>query len=80
MKRTYAMRSGKLVEITEELRKTPVSTSPAVWGEIEPYEFMGESHRGRHEIVTSRTRHKELLREGGYVEVGNEKPRTLRGV
>lgn len=79
MKRTYIMRDGKLVEITEELRKTPASVAPAVFGEIAPYEFMGESHRGNHEIVTSRTRHKELLREGGYVEVGNEKPKELRG-
>jgi hypothetical protein len=79
LKRIYARRNGKFVEITEELRKTPVSVSPNIWGEIEPYEFMGESHRSNHELVTSRTRHKELLREGGYVEVGNEKPKSLRG-
>ena len=79
LKHVHVMRNGKLVDITEELRKTPVSVGPAIWGEIEPYEFMGESHRGNHEMVTSRTRHKELLCEGGYIEVGNEKPKALRG-
>ena len=73
------MRGGKLVEITEERRNLPVSVAPAIWGEITPYQFMGESHRGRFEMVESRTRHKELLREGGYIEVGNEKPKSLRG-
>lgn len=79
MRTIYAFRDGKLTDITEESRKIPVSVAPAVFGEIAPYEFMGESHKGNHEIVTSRTRHKELLREGGYVEVGNEKPKELRG-
>ena len=80
MKSIFTFRDGVLTDITEERRKLPVSVAPAVFGEIAPYEFMGESHKSDHEIVTSRTRHKELLREGGYVEVGNEKPKALRGV
>jgi hypothetical protein len=72
------MRNGVFTEVTEEKRKTPVSLSPAIWGEIAPYEFMGDSHRGNHEIITSRTRHKEVLKEGGYIEVGNEVPQRLR--
>ena len=79
MKRIYKMVDHKLVDITEERRRLPESVSPVVWGEIEPYEFMGESHRGNYEVITSRTRHKEVLKEGGYIEVGNEKPKALRG-
>ena len=85
MKRIYKLHpSGKgLVDITEEWRRIPESVAPAIWGEIEPYQFMGESHRadaakGEHEIITSRTRHKEVLKEGGYIEVGNEKLAGVR--
>jgi hypothetical protein len=80
LKQILAFRNGEMTDITEERQKLPVSVTPAVWRDIKPYEFMGESHKSDHEIVTSRTRHKELLREGGYVEIGNEKPKALRGV
>ena len=79
MKRIYKMIDGVLTDITEERRKLPESVAPTIFGEIEPYEFMGESHRGNHEIITSRTRHKEALKEGGYIEVGNEQQKALRG-
>lgn len=72
------MIDGKCVDITEESQRVPESLSPAVWGEIQPYEFMGESHRGRFEVVESRTRHREILKEGNYIEVGNEKPKWMR--
>ena len=77
MKRIYKMINGECVDITEEATRIPESLSAAIWGEIQPYEFMGESHRGKFEVVQSRTRHREVLKEGGYIEVGNEKPKNL---
>lgn len=80
VKRIYKLdESGKLVDITDEMQRTPYSMSPNIWNDIAPYEFMGESHRGNHEIITSRSRHREALKEGGYIEVGNEQQKALRG-
>jgi len=85
MKRIYKIHpSGKgLIDITEERRRIPESAAPAIFGEIEPYPFMGKSHKvdsakGEHEMITSRTRHREVLKEGGYIEVGNEKLKGVR--
>lgn len=80
VKRIYKLdESGKLIDITEEKQRILESLTPNVWNDIAPYEFMGESHRGNHEIITSRSRHKEVLKEGGYIEVGNEQQKALRG-
>lgn len=64
-------------DITEQRNKIPESKAPAIYGDIEPYEFMGDSPYGKFDVVGSRSKHKELLRLGGYVEVGNEKPKRL---
>lgn len=45
-----------------------------VVADIEPYKTVTG------EVVTSRREHKEFLRRGGYVEVGNEKPAITRGI
>lgn len=77
MKRVYKWRGpGKgFEEITDQVNRIPESVAPAVYGDIEPYEFMGDSPYGKFDRVTSRSKHKELLKLGGYVEVGNEKPK-----
>lgn len=80
MKRVYKWAGpGKgFIEITDEVNKIPENKAPAVWGDIQPYEFMGESHKGKFEVISSRSRHKEVLKEGGYIEVGNEMPKPVR--
>jgi len=80
MKRIYKWRGAGLglEDITDQKQRIPESKGPAVFGDIEPYEFMGDSPYGKFDHVSSRSKHRELLRLGGYVEVGNEKPQRLR--
>jgi hypothetical protein len=80
LKRVYRWAGpGKgLIEITNEVGRIPENKAPAVWADIEPYEFIGKSHKGDFEIVTSRSRHREVLKEGGYIEVGNEMPKSVK--
>jgi hypothetical protein len=79
LKRVYKWRGPGLglEDITDRANRIPESVAPAVFGDIEPYEFMGESPYGKFDIVGSRSKHRELLKLGGYEEVGNEKPARL---
>jgi hypothetical protein len=62
---TYVIRDGKLVE---KSKAAPLEGSaPFVMGDLQPYKSMVTG-----EMVTSRSRHRSILREHGLTEVGNE--------
>ena len=44
--------------------------------DIEPYRTAASdvAHEGKRVVIGSRSRHREFLRDNGYVEVGNERP------
>jgi hypothetical protein len=66
MRKTYVLRDGQLVEkhLAMPLQE---NAGPFVMGDIQPYKSQLTG-----EMVTSRSRHRNLLREHGCIEVGNE--------
>lgn len=64
-RKTYVMREGKLVE--KHLADPVSSVAPTVMGDIQPYQSMITG-----EMVTSRSRHRDILRQHNCIEVGNE--------
>jgi len=62
---TYVMRDGKLVE--KHLIASEQVNAPFVQGDITPHRSMVTG-----EMVTTRSRHRNILREHGLIEVGNE--------
>lgn len=62
---TYVMRDGKLVEKSQA---APLQAdAPFVMSDLAPYQSMVTG-----EMVTSRSRHRSILREHKLIEVGNE--------
>ena len=75
-RKIYAIRGGKLKDVTREYTSIKDSPAPAVFSDIEPYRFMG-SVPGQEEakpLVSSRSKEREFLKAGGYEQVGNELP------
>jgi hypothetical protein len=66
MRKTYVMRDGQLVEKHLAAPLSDIS-APYVMGDLKPYQSMVTG-----EIVESRSRHRQILREHKLVEVGNE--------
>ena len=69
-KRTYRYdkETGRMVEVTNERR--PLNRSAHVIGDIEPYQAVGPEYG---KVITSRSHHREYLRQHNLIEVGNEK-------
>ena len=63
MKRSYVQINGILYERGQE----PVSDAPMVIGDIEPYQSQVTG-----EMITSRSKHREHLKQHGCVEVGDQ--------
>jgi len=67
MRTRYIQINGELVEVGKVLRSTdPVA--PYVMPDIQPYQSQITG-----EMIQSRSRHREHLRQHGCIEVGNEK-------
>lgn len=50
-----------------------VISAPMIMGDIEPYQAMAiDKQTGEMPFITSRIKHKEFLKNNGYVEIGNE--------
>ena len=62
MKKTYIFVNGKMVEKTHAA--TP---SPLIMGDIQPYRSMVDGS-----MITSRSHHREHLRQHNCIEIGNE--------
>lgn len=65
-RRTYVMHNGELIEkhlvVQEQENK-----SAFVMGDLKPHQSMVTG-----EVVSSRSRHREILRQHNLIEVGNE--------
>lgn len=62
----YIAVGNKWVRVEDYVR--PQSTGPMVMGDIKPYQSVIDGSE-----ITSRSRHREHLRQHGCVEVGNER-------
>jgi hypothetical protein len=77
----YDKTQKKVVPISERQDRPIVDRSGTcrdgfyVMPDIEPYEGVGFEGKP---VVTSRSHHRELLRQHGVVEVGNEKPAWMK--
>jgi len=68
MKRRFIQRpDGELVEVSLDYTGEPRADVPHVMGDIEPYQSMIDGT-----MITSRSHHREHLRQHGCVEVGND--------
>lgn len=78
MRRVWAFRDGKVVEITGERERPRNALSstdgPMIMPDIQPYQAIGIDGSW----VTSRSHHRDLLKAHGMIEVGNEAPKWLR--
>lgn len=63
---TYVIRDGQLIEKHLAVPFSEVN-APTVMGDIEPYQSMVTG-----EMVTSRSRHRAILKQHNCIEVGNE--------
>lgn len=63
----YDSLHDKMVEVTEDNSKSRKNQGPQIMPDIAPYKSMID---GR--IITSRSRHREHLKDHGCIEVGNE--------
>lgn len=68
MRTTYVMRDGELVEKYSTQQE---SNAPMVMGDIAPYKSMIDGS-----MITSRSHHREHLRNNNCIEVGNESMET----
>jgi hypothetical protein len=64
-RKTYVIRDGQLVE--KQYASCSQPNAPTVMGDIQPYQSMVTG-----EMVTSRSRHRAILKEHNCIEVGNE--------
>jgi len=69
MKKTYIYVNGELVE--KGLKEHHESLGPMVMPDISPYKSMIDGS-----MITSRSVHRDHLREHGCIEVGNERMET----
>ena len=60
-------RNGELVEVGRDYVTEPRAQVPHVMGDIAPYRSMIDGS-----MITSRSHHREHLRQHGCVEVGND--------
>jgi len=65
-RKTYVIRDGQLVEKHLAAPLNEIN-APSVMGDIQPYQSMITG-----EMVTSRSRHRAILKEHNCIEVGNE--------
>lgn len=65
-RKTYVMHNGELVEKHLVISQQEVN-APFVMGDLQPYQNMATG-----EMVSSRSRHREILKQHGLIEVGNE--------
>ena len=76
MRRRFVQINGELVEVGADYVAPPRSTSAQIIGDIKPYKSMIDGRE-----ITSRSKHREHLREHRCIEVGNEtkylKPKPL---
>ena len=70
MRRRFVQINGELVEYGNHL---PERTAPDVMPDIQPYQSMVTG-----ELITSRSRHREHLKNHGMVEVGNDSCLTAK--
>jgi len=63
MKKTYRAVGNSWVETTKQ-----VSTAPMIMGDIQPYKSMIDGS-----MITSRSHHRNHLKDHNCIEVGNEK-------
>lgn len=76
MKRYVYNNDGTVVEVTNgKVLPSEPKVSHHVMPDIKPYTSMVTG-----EVINSRSRHKEHLRERGLVEVGNEVPYLLKNI
>ena len=73
-KRRFLQINGELVEVTPDYVPEPRADFH-VMGDIQPYRSMIDGRE-----ITSRSRHREHLKDHGCVEVGNELPKTPQPV
>ena len=66
-RRRYVQLNGELVEVGKDYVPEPRAEVPHVIGDIAPYRSMID---GR--MITSRSHHREHLRQHGCIEVGND--------
>ena len=72
------MIDGELVEVDSSYQPAPRKTDWRVMPDIKPYRSMIDGS-----MVNSRSRHREMLRDNGCVEIGNDsslhgKPKPLK--
>ena len=70
-KRRFVYINGEAIEVSKDWTPEPVADYH-VMGDIAPYRSMVDGS-----IITSRSRHREHLRDHGCVEIGNDS--SLRG-
>jgi hypothetical protein len=75
----YDRKLGKVVEISEDQIRKRLKNEQGgpfqIMPDIEPYQAVGID---ANLTVTSRSHHRELLKDHGMIEVGNEKPQWMR--
>lgn len=67
MTRRFIQRDGKLYEIGKDFMPEPRSIAPEIMPDITPYKSMLDGS-----AITSRSHHREHLRQHGCIEVGND--------
>ena len=70
MRKRWIQIDGKLVEVTQDYQQEPRSEMQII-GDIKPYISMIDGSE-----ITSRSRHREHLRNHGCIEVGNDSSLT----
>ena len=63
MRKVYVYKNGKLVE----KKRSQPQASTQLMGDIEPYRSVATG-----EVITSRSHHRQHLRDNNLVEIGNE--------
>ncbi len=71
MRRRFIQINGELVEVGRDYVPEPRAQVPHVMGDIAPYRSMIDG-----KMITSRSHHREHLRQHGCVEVGNDSSLT----
>ena len=64
----YDKETAKMVEVTDAVR--PPRKGPHIIGDIEPYQAVGPEFG---KVISSRSHHREYLRQHNLIEVGNER-------
>lgn len=60
---------------------TRVIVAPRIVSDIEPYQAMGtDIATGKKPMISSRSQHRDYLKRNGFVELGNEMPKTQKPV